>query len=138
MADDAHAAFERVGQIKKEESRVLVHPFEGHQTALGTATLGLEFCEQVADLDAVIVPIGGGGLCAGVASAVKLIPQSSRLAPDSRSRRRTLVTGGAGFIGSHLCQALLARGDEVIVLDDLSTGLRANLIAIEALAPGIG
>ncbi len=38
-----------------------------------------------------------------------------------------LVTGGAGFIGSHLCDALIARGDSVRVLDDLSTGNRANL-----------
>jgi UDP-glucose 4-epimerase len=38
-----------------------------------------------------------------------------------------LVTGGAGFIGSHLCDALLADGDTVRVLDDLSTGKRANL-----------
>jgi UDP-glucose 4-epimerase len=38
-----------------------------------------------------------------------------------------LVTGGAGFIGSHLCEALVARGDSVRVLDDLSTGKRANL-----------
>lgn len=41
--------------------------------------------------------------------------------------RRYLVTGGAGFIGSHLCDALIARGDSVIVLDDLSTGRRDNL-----------
>jgi UDP-glucose 4-epimerase len=40
---------------------------------------------------------------------------------------RVLVTGGAGFIGSHLVEALLARGDEVAVLDDLSTGRRENL-----------
>jgi len=40
---------------------------------------------------------------------------------------RTLVTGGAGFIGSHLTDALLARGDEVTVLDDLTTGKLANL-----------
>lgn len=38
-----------------------------------------------------------------------------------------LVTGGCGFIGSHLCAALIARGDAVRVLDDLSTGSRANL-----------
>ena len=38
-----------------------------------------------------------------------------------------LVTGGAGFVGSHLCEALLARGDAVRVLDDLSTGRRDNL-----------
>jgi UDP-glucose 4-epimerase len=47
---------------------------------------------------------------------------------------RTLVTGGAGFIGSNLTDALLARGDEVTVLDDLSTGRRVNLDG--ALAAG--
>src|SRR4051812_25456573 len=40
---------------------------------------------------------------------------------------RYLVTGGAGFIGSHLTDALTARGDQVLVLDDLSTGHRENL-----------
>jgi len=42
---------------------------------------------------------------------------------------RALVTGGAGFIGSHVVDALLARGDEVHVLDDLSTGKRENVAA---------
>lgn len=40
---------------------------------------------------------------------------------------RALVTGGAGFIGSHLVDALVARGDEVVVLDDLSTGIKENV-----------
>ena len=40
---------------------------------------------------------------------------------------RVLVTGGAGFFGSHIVDALRARGDDVLVLDDLSTGDRANL-----------
>ena len=71
LVDDVHAAFARVKQIEAEEGRTFVHPFEGPLTALGTATLGLELVEQVPDLEAVIVPIGGGGLCAGVAAAVK-------------------------------------------------------------------
>lgn len=44
---------------------------------------------------------------------------------------RALVTGGAGFIGSHLVDALVARGDDVVVLDDLSTGHRENLAGVE-------
>ena len=40
---------------------------------------------------------------------------------------RVLITGGAGFIGSHLTEALLARGDEVLILDDLSTGSSENI-----------
>jgi UDP-glucose 4-epimerase len=40
---------------------------------------------------------------------------------------RTLITGGAGFIGSHLADALVARGDDVVLLDDLSTGRRTNV-----------
>ncbi len=43
---------------------------------------------------------------------------------------RSLVTGGAGFIGSHLCEALVARGDEVVAFDDLSTGVAGNLDAL--------
>ena len=73
LVDHVALAFERVQQIQQEEGRYFVHPFEGPDTILGTATVGFEFCTQVADLDAVIVPIGGGGLCAGVATAIKLI-----------------------------------------------------------------
>src|SRR5260370_38314014 len=47
-----------------------------------------------------------------------------------------LVTGGCGFIGSHLCKALLSRGDAVRVLDDLSTGSVANLPATATFIRG--
>jgi threonine dehydratase len=73
FAEDAHTAFELGARIAEQEGRTFIHPFEGRTTALGTATVGLELCEQISGLDAVIVPIGGGGLCAGVASAVKLL-----------------------------------------------------------------
>lgn len=52
--------------------------------------------------------------------------------------KRFLVTGGAGFIGSHLCEALVARGDRVRVLDDLSSGRRENLEPLGVGAVGSG
>ena len=44
--------------------------------------------------------------------------------------KRILVTGGGGFIGSHLCERLLARGDEVICLDNFFTGRRENIVSL--------
>ncbi|HEV7499173.1 MAG TPA: threonine/serine dehydratase [Vicinamibacteria bacterium] len=79
LVEDVHRAFERVKEIEAQEGRTFVHPFEGPRTALGTATLGLELVEQVPDVEAVIVPIGGGGLCAGVAAAVKLARPDCRV-----------------------------------------------------------
>ena len=73
LAPDVHAAFRRVHEIQEKEGRALIHPFEGLGTSAGTATLGLEFIEQAPDLDAVIVPIGGGGLASGVATAIRLM-----------------------------------------------------------------
>jgi threonine dehydratase len=72
MAGDAKEAFAAADRLVADEGRVMIHPFEGRLTALGTATVGAELIEQAAGLDAVIVPIGGGGLIAGVAAAVKL------------------------------------------------------------------
>ncbi len=71
LAEDVHDAFARAREIAETEGRTLVHPFEGPHTVLGNATLGLELVRQAGSLDAVIVPVGGGGLAAGVALAVK-------------------------------------------------------------------
>ncbi|HSN72557.1 MAG TPA: pyridoxal-phosphate dependent enzyme, partial [Steroidobacteraceae bacterium] len=79
FAPDIHRGFELVQEIETREGRTLLHPFEGRTTALGTATVGWELGQQVPDLDAVIVPVGGGGLCAGVASAVKLLQPACRV-----------------------------------------------------------
>ncbi len=75
LVDNVHAAFARVKEIENTEGRTFVHPYEGPKTALGTASVGMEFIDQVraagASLDAVIVAAGGGGLTGGVACAVK-------------------------------------------------------------------
>ncbi len=79
LVDDIHAAFAEVRRIETEEGRTFVHPFEGPTTVLGTATVGLELATQVPDLEAVIVPIGGGGLAAGVATALQQLQPRCRV-----------------------------------------------------------
>lgn len=75
FVENVSEAFPRAKEIEATEGRTFVHPYEGLKTALGTATLGMEFIDQVreqgAELDAVIVAAGGGGLTGGVACAVK-------------------------------------------------------------------
>lgn len=75
-ADDAVAAFAEVDRIRSEEGFAAIHPFEGPAVACGTGTLGAELLDQVPDLDAVIVSIGGGGLAGGLSHAIKLIKPS--------------------------------------------------------------
>ena len=60
-----------VGTLQEQEGRTLVHPFEGDHTFDATATVGLELINDAPDLDAVIVPVGGGGLISGIAAAIK-------------------------------------------------------------------
>lgn len=71
LAEDVHEAFSIAEQIQKAEGRYFVHPFEGPHVALGTGTVGLEICEQCDDFDAIIVPVGGGGLIGGIANVIK-------------------------------------------------------------------
>ena len=97
LVDDVHQAFDEVHRIEEDEGRAFVHPFENPRTVLGTATVGLELCQQVPDLDAVVVPIGGGGLCAGIAAAVKqMMPRCQVFGVEPRgadSMTRSFASG---------------------------------------------
>ena len=66
--DDAYAA---AVQAQKETGATLIHPFDDDEVIAGQGTIGLEILEQMRDVDAVVVPIGGGGLISGVAYAIK-------------------------------------------------------------------
>lgn len=71
LAPDGATGFQMVADIQAQEDRFFVHPFNGLRTVLGTATLGAEWAEQSGGLDALVLPIGGGGLAAGVATAFR-------------------------------------------------------------------
>lgn len=79
IADSAPEAFDLLRRIESEEGRYFVHPFSTYPTVLGTSTLGYEWARQSPQLDAVIIPIGGGGLAAGVATAFKLMQPSCQV-----------------------------------------------------------
>ena len=66
--DEAYAEATRLCEI---EGMVFLHPFDDAAVMAGQGTIGLEMMEQIAGLDAVIVPIGGGGLIGGIACAIK-------------------------------------------------------------------
>jgi threonine dehydratase len=62
--------FERLRELQEETGRTLVHPFDDPLVAGGQGTVGLEIEEDVPDVDAVVVPVGGGGLITGIATAL--------------------------------------------------------------------
>jgi threonine dehydratase len=64
-------AFERAKQIEAEENRVYVHAFDDDLIMAGQGTIGLELLEQNPYLEAIVVAVGGGGLAAGIAVAIK-------------------------------------------------------------------
>ena len=66
--DDAHNYSEK---LREEKGYTFIHPFDDDDVIAGQATIGLEIINQFKDVDAIVVPIGGGGLISGVAFAVK-------------------------------------------------------------------
>ena len=147
VAENVAEAFEMAGRIQSEEGRYFVHPFEGPLTALGTATIGLEFYEQMGDLDAVIIPIGGGGLAAGMSMAIKLRNPNCQVfgvepegadtmyrsfregSPQSIDKPRTIADSlGAPYALPYsfgLCRQFI---DEVVLISDEQMRKAMNLL----------
>ncbi|UPV75773.1 threonine ammonia-lyase [Halorussus limi] len=69
--DDYDEASERAHEIEREQGRTYVHAFDDEMVMAGQGTIGLEIVEDLPELDTVVVPIGGGGLIAGIATAIK-------------------------------------------------------------------
>ncbi|MEZ4708434.1 MAG: threonine/serine dehydratase [Caldilineaceae bacterium] len=137
LVDNVEQAFAEVRRIEREEGRYFVHPFEGLTTILGTATIGLDWLTQAPDLDAVIVPIGGGGLCAGIATAVKLINPACQVfgvepsgadtmhrsfaagSPQSIDAVRTIADSlGAPYAAPYSLGLCMKYVDELVLVED--------------------
>ncbi len=72
-------AYNRALQLKDEKGYTFVHPFDDEDVIAGQGTIGLEIVNEMDDIDAVIVPIGGGGLISGIAYAIKSIRPSIKV-----------------------------------------------------------
>lgn len=66
-------AYQRALQLQKERQLTFIHPFDDEDVIAGQGTIGLEILDQLEDVDAIVVPVGGGGLISGIAFAVKQI-----------------------------------------------------------------
>ena len=74
--DDAYA---EACRIQQETGATFIHPFDDPMVIAGQGTIGLEIMDDLPDVDTIVVPIGGGGLASGVASAVKMLHPNVRV-----------------------------------------------------------
>jgi threonine dehydratase len=77
--DDRDTLFVKLAEVRDARGLVFVHPFDDPVVLAGAGTAGLEIVEDLPEVDVVIVPVGGGGLLGGVASAVSALRPSVRL-----------------------------------------------------------
>lgn len=72
-------AYNKALDLKEEKGYTFIHPFDDLDVIAGQGTIGLEILDQLPDVDAVVVPIGGGGLISGVAYAIKQVNPSCKV-----------------------------------------------------------
>lgn len=128
-------SFDRAREIA-DAGRVLVHPFEDPRVAAGQGTVGLEILAQDRDVSAVVVPIGGGGLIAGIAVAIKSVNPSVRVIgvePENAATMKQSLDAGspqtispttvadglaAPMVGAMTLEAVRQFVDDVVLVTD--------------------
>ena len=79
LHDDRATLFDRLAEVRDARGLSFVHPFDDADVITGAGTTGLEILEDLPDADVVVVPIGGGGILSGIASAVRQVRPGARL-----------------------------------------------------------
>lgn len=85
-------AYEKARELQQQQGYSFIHAFDDSEVIAGQGTLGLEILEQVPDLDILVVPIGGGGLIAGIAIAIKAIRPEVRIVGVEAERIPSMKT----------------------------------------------
>jgi threonine dehydratase len=86
-------SFERLNELVAETGRTLVHPFNDEAVVAGQGTVALEILEDLPEVDVVVVPVGGGGLVSGVATAIKARRPNARVIAVEPERSAALHEG---------------------------------------------
>ncbi len=109
VKDTYDDAYNKAVELQKEKGYTFIHPFDDEDVIAGQGTIGLEILDQLDDVDAVVVPVGGGGLISGVAAAIKQLKPECKVygvqalgAPSMYEsvRAHEKIAG----IGQHLCR----------------------------------
>ena len=87
--DDAH---DKAVELQEETGMTFIHPYDDEQVIAGQGTIGLEILDQLPDVDAVIVPVGGGGLISGVAFAIKSRTAFTQASPSPMAAMHPFCT----------------------------------------------
>jgi threonine dehydratase len=155
---DYDAAAERAHEIEREENRTFVHAFDDPAVMAGQGTIGLEIAEQCPEVDTVVVPIGGGGLIAGISTAITELTdarvigvQAEGAASAARSleigrvvERESVDTIADGIatrkIGESTFEVIKERVDEVVTVTDpeIANALTSLLERSKTLVEGAG
>jgi threonine dehydratase len=139
-APGPETVFDRLKELQDETGRTLVHPFDDPLVIAGQGTVGLEIAEDLPDVDVVVVPVGGGGLVAGIATAlpdtriVGVEPSTSTALSAGLAAGepipvapRSIADGlNAPFAGELPIQIAKERGLEVVLVeeDEIEDGMR--------------
>lgn len=156
---DRTTLFDRMREEEARSGAAFVHPFDDPAGLAGAGTVGLEIVEQVPDVEWVLVPIGGGGLMGGVASAVRTLRPSCRLIgveleagpgmtpalaagrPVPAPRPRTLADGlTPPFVGALPLEIARDTLDEIVLVSeaDIMEAMRALLVRAKLYVEGSG
>ena len=152
-------AYRKALQLRDECGYTFIHPFNDEDVIAGQGTIALELMEQLADMDAVIVPIGGGGLISGIAYTIKMIKPDVKVygvqaqgAPsmanavhngriESLQSVRTIADGIAvkqpGDLTYEICQKYV---DEIVTVtdDEISAAILALMEQHKLVTEGAG
>ena len=159
LHEDRASLFDRLREEEARTGAAFVHPFDDPAGLAGAGTVGLELMEQAPGLDAVVVPIGGGGLMAGVACAVKALSPHCRVIgvelaegpgmtpalaagkPVPVTRPRTLADGlTPPFVGAIPLEVARRHVDEIVLVSetDIAEAMRALFERARLVAEGSG